>query len=70
MTGHPTDGVDEITTVKIFKTVLIGIMGVGLTMKVKRGRVFNPVLIMSILQKHLVHMMKIWNKHLHDTLPR
>ena len=28
-THHPTDGMDEVPTVEIFKAILIGIMGIG-----------------------------------------
>ena len=36
--------------VKIFKTILIRVVGVGMTVKVQCGRVFNPILVTSILQ--------------------
>ena len=49
MTSHPTNGVDEIVTVKVFKPVLIWIMGVGPTIEVQSRRVFDPILITSIL---------------------
>ena len=49
MTSHTTNGVDEIVMVKVFKPVLIWIMGVGLTIEVQSRRVFDPILIMSIL---------------------
>ena len=51
-TGYPADSVNEITTVKVLKPVLIRIMGVGLMMEVGGGRVFNPIFITSILEHH------------------
>ena len=50
MTSHLADGMDEIPTIEIFKSILIQVMGIGPTMEVGSGRVFNPILITSILQ--------------------
>ena len=36
--------------VKIFETVLIRIVGVGITVEVQHRQVFNPILIVSILR--------------------
>ena len=36
--------------VEVFKTVLIWVMSIGTTVEVQRGWVFNPILIVSILQ--------------------
>ena len=47
--SHTTNGMDEIATVKVFEPILIQIMGVGPTIEVQSGRVFDPVLITSIL---------------------
>ena len=47
--SHMTDGMDEVVTVKIFKTILIRIVGVGPTIEVQSGRVFHSILITSIL---------------------
>ena len=49
MTGHPADGMDEVSAIEIFEPVLIRVMGVGPTMEVSGRRVLNPVLIMSVL---------------------
>ena len=49
-TGHPTDGVDEVSSVQVFKPVLIRVMGVGTTIKVMGRRIFDPVLVTSILE--------------------
>ena len=54
-TSHSTNGMDKIYAVEIFESVLIRIMGVGPMVEVKRGRVLNPILIMSILWKQLAH---------------
>ena len=48
--GHPTDGMDEIPAIKIFKPVLIRVMSVGLTIEVMSRRVFNSILVAGILQ--------------------
>ena len=48
-TGHPTDGMDEVTAIKILKPILIRVMGVGLTVKVQSRGVLNPILITSVL---------------------
>ena len=50
MTHHPTDGMDEISTIEIFEPVLIRVVGVGSTVEIGHRRVFYPVLITSILQ--------------------
>ena len=47
--SHPANGMYEISAIEIFETVLIRIMGVGLTVEVQRQGVLDPVLIMSIL---------------------
>ena len=49
-THHPTDGVDEVAMVEVFKTVLIGIVSVGSTIEIVSGRVLDAILITSILQ--------------------
>ena len=48
--SHPTDGVDEVRTIEILEPVLVWIMGIGLAIEIHCGRIFNPILIMSILQ--------------------
>ena len=48
-TRHTTDGMDEVPTVKVFKPILVRIVSVGPTMEVSGGRVFHPILVMSIL---------------------
>ena len=49
VTSHPTDGMDEIATIEIFKPILIQVMSVGLTIEVMRRRILNTVLVTSIL---------------------
>ena len=46
---HLTNGVNKVTTVQIFKPVLIWVMGVGPMIEIMSRRIFNSVLIMSIL---------------------
>ena len=46
---HPTDSVDEVPMVKIFKTILVGVMSVRTAVKLMSQRVLDPVLIMNIL---------------------
>ena len=48
--SHLTDGMDEVSVIKVFKPILIRVMGVGPTMEIGRRRAFNPVLITSILE--------------------
>ena len=55
-TSHPTDGVDEILTVEIFKTILIGIVGVGVVVELMSRGVFDTILVMSILREPSEHM--------------
>ena len=49
---HPADCVDEILTVQVLKLILIGIMCIQLMVKLMSGRVFDPILIMSVLGRH------------------
>ena len=46
---HPTDGVDEVLMVKILEPILIGIVGVGSVIEIMSQRVFDSILIASIL---------------------
>ena len=50
--SHTTNCVDEIPTVKIFKPVLIWVMGVGTTVEVIRRRIFTTLLVTCILQSN------------------
>ena len=47
--GHPTDGVDEVRTVEIFKPVLVRVVSVGTTEKVVGRRILPTLLITCIL---------------------
>ena len=49
---HLTNGVDEITTVEVFETVLIWIVCIGMVVEVMSQGILNPILIMSILWSH------------------
>ena len=55
--GHPVNGVNEIPMIKIFKAILIRVMSIGTTIKVQSRRVFDSVLVASILSNDQ-HM---WN---------
>ena len=48
-TGHTTDRVDEVPTVKVLKPILVRVVSVGTMVEIHRQRVFNTVLITSIL---------------------
>ena len=50
--GHSTDGVNEVTTVEVFKPILIQVMSVGPMVEVGSGGVLDPVLITSILKHY------------------
>ena len=47
---HSANGVDEVPVIKVFKPVLIRVVGVRPTMEVGSRRVFNPVFITSVLR--------------------
>ena len=49
---HMTNGVDEILTVEIFKTILVRIVCVGTTIEIVGQRVFDSILVVSILEEH------------------
>ena len=53
---HPTDGMDEVTMVQIFKPILIWAMSVGATVEVQSRRVFHPILVTSILGGRSEHV--------------
>ena len=60
--GHMTNCMDEVPTVKVFKPVLIRVMSVGMTVEIHHRRIFNTVLITSILRNNSVHVIEdpIW----------
>ena len=49
--SHPTDGMDKIMMVEIFKTVLVRVVGVGMTIEVVCQRILDTILIVSILPR-------------------
>ena len=54
---YPTDSVDEVPTIEIFEPVLIWVVSVGVTVEVMSQRVFNSVLVASILHGR----QNLWN---------
>ena len=48
-TSNAADGVDEVRAVQIFEPVLIGIMGVGTTVKVIGRRILPTFLVTCVL---------------------
>ena len=48
-TGHPADGMDEVGPVKVFKPILVRIVGVGPTVEIVSRRIFAALLITCIL---------------------
>ena len=50
---HSANSVDEISLVEIFEPVLVGIVHVRTTVELVSRRVFNPILITSILGGHV-----------------
>ena len=46
---HSTNGMDEVTLVQVLKPILVQIVGVGTMVEVMSRRIFNSILIMSIL---------------------
>ena len=53
--SHPTDSMDEVPMVQIFKSVLVRVVGVGTTVELMSGGVFNTILVMSILEDVRTH---------------
>ena len=49
-TSYMTNHVDKIPVVKVLEPVLVGIMGVGVTVEVHRQRILHTVLITSVLR--------------------
>ena len=47
--SHTTNCVDEVMTVKIFKSILIRVVCVGMAVEVHRRWICNPILVMSVL---------------------
>ena len=50
-TSHPTDGMDEVLTIKVFEPILVRVMCVGTTVELMSRWVLNIILITSILGK-------------------
>ena len=48
-TSHPTDGMDEIATIKVFEPVLIRVVCVGMAVEIHCRGVLSAVLVTSIL---------------------
>ena len=48
--GHLADSVNKITTVKVFKPVLIRVVGIRMMIEVHGQRVHDPVLVASVLR--------------------
>ena len=47
--SHPTDGMNEVASVKILEPILIRIVGVGATIEFMSRGVLNSILVTSIL---------------------
>ena len=60
---HSTDGMNKVMVVKVFKPVLVWVMGVRVTIEVMSQRVFDSVFVTSILWNN----QNIWNNG-HTTL--
>ena len=69
-TSHPANGVDEVGPVKILKSVLVRIMGVGTTIEVVGRRIFTTLLITSILRITSAHALGIVLRNLRGNLLR
>ena len=48
-TSHPADGVDEVGAVKVFKPVLVRVVGVGTTVEIIGRRILPTFLVTCIL---------------------
>ena len=69
-TSHATDGMDEVATVEIFETILIWIVGVGVTVEVIGWRVLLTFLITSVLCDFQYPWHNERERNLHGTPPR
>ena len=49
-TRHPTDGVDEVAAIEIFKSVLVRIVGVGVTIEIVGRRILPTLFVTCILE--------------------
>ena len=54
---HLTDGVNEVPLVEVLETILVRIMGVGAMVEIVSQRIFNPILIVSILEQRCQDMI-------------
>ena len=48
-TGHMTNRVNEITTVEVFKPILVQVMSVGTAVEVQHRQILLTVLVTSVL---------------------
>ena len=46
---HPTNGMNEVSSIEIFKTILVRVVGVGPMEEIMCRGVLDTILIMSIL---------------------
>ena len=47
--GHPTNSMNEVAAVEVFKSVSIWIVGIGTTIEIMSRRVFDPILVTGVL---------------------
>ena len=69
-TSHLANRMNEVGAVKILETVLVGIVGVGTTVKVVSRRILPTLLITSILWLKSVHVLGRTPRDLRDNPPR
>ena len=55
--GHLADSMNKITTIKVLEPILIRIMSIGVTVEFVSQRVFDSVLITSVLARRY----NMWN---------
>ena len=48
-TGHTTDGMNEVVSIKVLEPVLIRVVGVGMAIEVHRRRVLLTLFVTSVL---------------------
>ena len=53
---HPTDRVNEVSVIEIFKPILIQVVGVGVTVEVMGRGILDTIFIASVLWEQLEHV--------------
>ena len=52
VTCHPTNGMNEVTTIQIVKPILVQIVHIGMTVEIMGGGILHTILVTSILESY------------------